>query len=59
MSANVFAKGKTGLNLSGVVPMTGEVVVADNGNIENKGSKDLKVKVQKRGPASVVTVSAP
>ncbi|UOF00231.1 hypothetical protein [Bdellovibrio reynosensis] len=59
MSSSVFAKGKGGVKLSGVVPMAAEVVIADNGSVVNKGSKDLKVKVQKRGPASVVTVSAP
>lgn len=62
ISPGLSAKGKGGVNLSGVVPIIGEVVIADNGSslsVENKGSKDLKVKVQKRGPASVVTVSAP
>lgn len=53
-----FAGQKSGLRLSGVVPLRADVKVL-NASVENTSSDGLKFEVKKRQPASVVVVSAP
>jgi|GEM_PF-2207028 len=63
LSASGLAHGKNrSLVLSGTVPLKAEVSVTSvygQPRVESKSSPELKVEVQKRGPASVVKVSAP
>lgn len=52
------------LRVAGYVPLRAEILInyspgRSNPTIESKSSKELSVKVQQRGLASVVEVSAP
>ncbi|MEK2643848.1 hypothetical protein [Bdellovibrio sp. BCCA] len=61
-SSTVFAKSKS-LYLAGTVPLRAEVSIETSkegsAKVVSKSSPELKVKIQKRSPASIVEVSAP
>nr|WP_295902043.1 hypothetical protein [uncultured Bdellovibrio sp.] len=61
-SSAAFAKSKS-LYLTGTVPLRAEVSIETSkegsAKVISKSSPELKVKIQKRAPASIVEVSAP